>query len=99
MAKALQFVFYLSKSNVYKRGGVSKQVVFIFRDHRFCLLRELKQRRHGRGRQAEMTEDCDPALSRMCPLSERERQAERQRQGIWPAANVLKKLSDTYHVD
>lgn len=62
-----------------KGWGVSKQVVFIFRDHRFCLLRELKQRRHGRGRQAEMTEDCDPALSRMCPLSERERDRQRDR--------------------
>lgn len=33
----------------------------------------------GGGRQAEMTEDCDPALSRMCPLSERERGRDRQR--------------------
>lgn len=80
------------------KGGLSKQAVFIFGDHRFCLLRELKQRRHGRGRQAGMGEDCDPALGKMCPLSESERQADRQRQGVWPAANVLKKTLPQTHI-
>lgn len=81
-------------------GGISKQTVFIFEYLRFCLLSGLKQRRNRRGRQAEIVEDCDSALSRMCPLSERERkrEAERQRQGVWPAANVLKKTLSHTHV-
>lgn len=34
----------------------------------------------GGGGEAGMTEDCDPALSRMCPLSERERDRQRDRE-------------------
>lgn len=47
--------------------------------------------RSKQGRQAEMGHECDCPGSRICPLSERER----ERRDIWPEASMLKKHQHT----
>lgn len=103
MAKAVQFVFYLSKSNVYKRGGGLQTSCLYLSRSQILFVKRIKTEEtwEGGGRQGWLRTVI--LLWAECVLCQRERETgretERQRQGIWPVANVLKKLSDTYHVD